>query len=402
MTIAAPAIDRSQMAMLGLASGLSAFGMASVVPSLPLLELAFSVDYSALQWVVSAYLLGLGLAQPVQGWLCDRYGRRPVILAGFALFSAASVAALTAPTLWLLVVARFAQALGVSVATVVSRAIVRDTHAPETAAVALSFITAVMGIAPVVAPLVGGLVVDAFHWRALFGLHAAMAILLLLWMRWRLKETRPADTRRLGFASTWLAFGELLRDRNFVSHSLIYSCMSGASFAFITCGAALYDRLFALSPAQFGMFWAALSVCYALGAWLAGIAARRLGSPHVLTGGTALALVGGALFLVLGWLTSHSFGLFGLALGLLLIGNGLTAPIALAGAVEQRPNLAGTASGLSSALAMLVSMGFAITTGVAFNGTPSSVGWLLFLGTLLATGSAAVAVWGRRRRAARA
>lgn len=104
-------IDTARVVLLGLASGLSAFGMASVVPSLPALARAFDTDYATLQWVVSAYLPGLGLAQPVQGWLCDRYGRRPVLLTGFAVFAAASLAASLSASLSWLVAARFGQSL---------------------------------------------------------------------------------------------------------------------------------------------------------------------------------------------------------------------------------------------------------------------------------------------------
>jgi DHA1 family bicyclomycin/chloramphenicol resistance-like MFS transporter len=376
VAVAALRTDRSQVALLGLASGLSAFGMASVVPSLPLLADALTGDYAVLQWVVSAYLLGLGLAQPVQGWLCDRYGRRPIMLVGFAVFVSASLVAVQAPTLWLLVVARFAQALGVSVATVASRAIVRDTHAPQ-AATTLSFITAVMGVAPVIAPLLGGLVVDALHWRALFALHAIIGGALWIWIYVQLAESRPASTAQLGLGSTLGAFGKLLRDRGFMSYSLVYCFMSGAAFAFITCGAALYNRLFDLSPARFGVFWAALSVCYAAGAWLAGATTRRVETRAMLIAGAAVSLVGGLLFVVFALQSSASFLGFSVALGLLLVGNGISSPIALAGAVEQRPNLAGTASGLSSALAMLTSMVFAIATGALFDGSAQSIAWLL-------------------------
>ena len=145
---------------MGVASSLSAFGMASVVPALPTLSRALETDYASLQFVVSAYLLGLGLFQPIQGLLCDRFGRRPVFLAGFALFGIASLFASLVSNVSMLVLARFLQAMGVSVATVVSRAIVRDSFEPGPAAIALSFITAVMGVAPVLAPLVGGVIAE--------------------------------------------------------------------------------------------------------------------------------------------------------------------------------------------------------------------------------------------------
>jgi MFS transporter, DHA1 family, multidrug resistance protein len=384
-------VDRGRVALLGLASGLSAFGMASVIPSLPIIGRAFGADYASLQWVVSAYLLGLGLAQPMQGWFCDRFGRRPVMLGGFALFVIASLAASMAPSLGWLVVARFAQSLGVSVATVVSRAIVRDTHSPEGAAVALSFITAVMGIAPVVAPLAGGVVVAAFDWHALFLLHAGLALALWLGLALLLRETRPDGTQQLSATGTLRAFWELVRTRSFLALSLVYSFTSAAAFAFITCGAALYERLFGMSPSAFGAFWAGLALAYALGAAVAGVSARRFGAAHVLVAGTALAACGGLAFVTLAWLDSESFIGYACALGIQLFANGVVSPLSLAGAVNERPLLAGTASGLSSAIAMLVSMVFAIAAGAAFNGTAISIAWLLALGTVLAVVAAASA-----------
>lgn len=366
--------------------------MASVIPSLPVLGRAFDADSAALQWVISAYLLGLGIAQPIQGWLADRFGRRPVLLTGFTVFALASIAASLAPTLASLVMARFAQGLGVSVATVVSRAIVRDTQQGAEAAIALSFITAVMGIAPVVAPLAGGIVVSHFDWHALFALHLTIAALLLVWMIVSLGESRPADTERLSLRRTFTAFGELLRLRRFVAYSMVYSFTSGAAFAFITVGATLYERLFAMTPSAFGVFWAMLALAYALGATIAGVATRHLGERRVLLGGSVLGLLGGICFLWVSLTAAPSFMPFSAALAVQLVANGIVSPLSLAGAVNESPQLAGTASGLSSALAMFVSMAFAIASGALFDGTPVPIGWLLAAGTLLAVVSAAAAV----------
>lgn len=211
--------------------------MASVVPALPLLSRELHSDYAAVQFVVSAYLLGLGLFQPIQGLLCDRFGRRPVLLAGFTLFFVASLLASTATELWMLVIARFLQAMGVSVATVVTRAIVRDSFEPGPAATALSFITAVMGVAPVLAPFIGGLASDAVGWRGIFWLHATVALCVLLLLVSQLRETRPAGTVAMTFGNLLQGARVLVRQRGFLGHSLTYSAVSAGGFIFITIGA---------------------------------------------------------------------------------------------------------------------------------------------------------------------
>jgi DHA1 family bicyclomycin/chloramphenicol resistance-like MFS transporter len=360
----------SFIALLGAASGLSAFGMASVVPMLPALERALSTDFATLQFVVSAYLLGLGLFQPVQGVLCDRYGRRPVLLGGFAVFLVASLLASVAPSLALLVLARFLQAMGVSVATVVSRAIVRDSYAPEPAAIALAFITAVMGVSPVIAPLAGGFVAGFWGWRAVFWMHAAMAACLLVLIFTQLRETRPATLRPMPFRELLGAFGTLVRERRFRGFTLTYSFISGGSFVFVTIGAALFEKLFALSSTAFGAIWASLAGAYVLGAASAGALARRYGTRRVAKLGINVNLVAATMFCAAAVWPQPLLPAFVFALGLQTLANGLVSPLALAGAVGDHPAFAGVAAGLSSSIAMLVSMGCAILTGALYDGTP--------------------------------
>jgi DHA1 family bicyclomycin/chloramphenicol resistance-like MFS transporter len=365
--------------LLGCISGLSAFGMASVVPALPVLGKALSADAATAQFLVSAYLLGLGLCQPVQGLLCDRFGRRPVLLAGFSLFALASVAAVVADGLATLAVARFVQATGVSVATVVTRAIVRDTHGPEEGAVALSFITAVMGIAPIIAPIAGGLVTAQWGWRAVFWLHTAIALVLLTWMALALRESRPAATRAMTLRQLLAGFATLLHDRVFVAFTLAYSFISAGSFAFITVGAALFERLFAMHAAAFGTLWAALALAYLFGAAAAGAMSRRFGSRLIIERGLWLNVAAAVCFLFAALQATPMLVAFMLALMLQMAANGLVSPLCLAGCVSERPGLAGVASGLSSAVAMLLAMLCAAVSGVVFDGTAHPVAVLLLL-----------------------
>lgn len=357
--------------LLGCASALSAFGMASVVPALPELGRALGAGPAQQQFVVSAYLLGLGLFQPMQGLLCDRFGRRPVLLIGFAVFIAGSLVAAATHSLLALTGARVLQALGVSVATVVSRAIVRDTHEPEAAGIALSFISTVMGIAPIIAPMAGGIVVDAAGWQAVFQMHAAMGALLLIWMVLQLRETRPAATQAMPLRELLAGFGTLLREPAFLAYTLTYGFVSGAAFLFITVGASVFATLFGMTPSHFGVFWATLSVSYMAGAACSGWAARRVGSERVLRTGTGLGVIGAVAILGAAVLTPPNLVLWAVALSLLIFANGLTAPLSLAGAVSEHAELAGVASGLSSALAMLLSMLCAVASGLVYHGDPT-------------------------------
>jgi DHA1 family bicyclomycin/chloramphenicol resistance-like MFS transporter len=376
--------------LLGIASGLSAFGMASVVPALPTLSRALQADWSSVQFIVSAYLLGLGLFQPVQGLLCDRFGRRPVLLGGFTLFLASSLLASLATSLLQLVLARFLQAVGVSVATVVTRAIVRDSFEPEPAAVALSFITAVMGVAPVIAPVFGGLATEAVGWRGIFWLHAAMALLVVALLARVLRETRPADTESMTARELLAGARVLIADRGFSGHALTYSFISASGFIFITVGAALYERLFGLSGAEFGLLWSLLAISYIAGATAAGTLSRRLGRQRTRRVGLGINVAATLLFVVAAWLQPPLLGVFSLSLGMLMFANGLISPLALAAAVDDHPQLAGVAAGLSSSIAMLVSMACAIITGAIYDGTAHGCAVLMAI-------TCALAWWAMRR-----
>ena len=377
--------------MLGAASALSSFGMASIVPALPSLGRELGVDPSQQQFLVSCYLLGLGVFQPLQGLLCDRFGRRPVLLAGFAVFVAGSLTAANTHSLLAVSAARVFQALGVSVATVVTRAIVRDTHEARAAGIAMSFISAVMGIAPIIAPLAGGVIVETAGWHAVFLLHAAMGLVMILWMFLRLRETRPTSTRAMNLRQLFAGFGILLRERQFLAFALTYGFVSGGSFMFVTIGADVFAREFGMSPSRFGVFWATLAASYALGSACSGWAARRVSAERVVKAGVNVCVLGALAVLGASLLSPPSLVVWGCALSLFVFACGLTSPLSLAGAVSGHAELAGVASGLSSALAMLLSMLCAVAAGVVYHGNPAPNGLLIVGCALAAWGSARMA-----------
>ena len=223
--------------LLGSASGISAFGMAILVPNLDLIGRVYDATPAVTQFLVTAYTLGLALAQPVQGVLTDRFGRRPVMITGVAFFVASSLFCAFAQSLTGLIAGRFAQALGISVGTVVSRAIVRDLCDAEGTARALSVIAAALGIAPVVAPVLGGVLGAELGWRWSFVATAIMGASVLIAIALRLPETlSPSDRKPASMNSYRSDFAILLRSRSFLGFTLVYGFVSSAFFVFLAVG----------------------------------------------------------------------------------------------------------------------------------------------------------------------
>jgi DHA1 family bicyclomycin/chloramphenicol resistance-like MFS transporter len=370
--------------MLGLASGLSPFGMAVIVPSMATFARVFDTSEGMAALLISGYLLGLTLAQPLHGVLADRFGRRPVLIGGFALFTVASLACAFAPTLGWLVAGRFVQALGVSVGTVASRAVIRDTRDTAGTAEGLAYITAFMGVAPVIAPMVGGTLDVAYGWRSVFLASAALGVLILAWVVARLPETLRFDPNaRMTLAGTVSNYGVLLRSREFVGFTCLYGFSGGVFFAFLTVGAAIFERDLGLDQRAFGLIWGAMSITYVAGAAFGGVLTRSRGIGGTLRLGVGITALVGATMPLLALGAGVGVWTLLLPLAVLMTCSGFIGPQSLAGAVSIRPDIAGTASGLSSSLGLLLSAVFAVLSGFVYTGDAMSTYWLIAVATTL-------------------
>ena len=354
--------------LLGVASGLSVFGMAIIVPSMSSIATAFDADFAAVQFVVSAYLFGLALAQPVCGVLCDRLGRRPVMLTGFVVFTLASLLCAFAATLPLLIVSRFLQAVGVSVGTVATRAILRDTRDGDRMAEAMSYIAAAMGIAPIVAPIIGGSIDTLLGFRYAFFVTAAMGAFVFLTMRARLSETISRDHVPPDLATLGRNYRVLARSPRFVGYTLVYGFTQGAFFSFLAIGAAFFETAFGMGPRSFGMLWGLLAIAYVGGATLGARATPRIGAKAVLRISVWTLLAVGGSMLWVAHVDSPTPVIVLAPLALMMIVAGTGSPAAMAGAVRPHPEMAGTASGLSSAIALVIGGSFSILSGWLYRG----------------------------------
>lgn len=379
MTIRPPSLP-----LLAVVSGLSSFSLTIVIPALPAMAAGYNVTLAQIQLLVSFFLLGLALSQPLWGHVTDVIGRRPVVLLGLALFVIASAASLGERSLGELTLLRFLQALGASAGTVVARAIIRDTHEEQDAARAMSWISIGLGGAPIVAPIIGGALLLFGDIRWVFAVMAAIgiALWLLLWLQ--LPETLAADRPRPAWRNLLRSYATLLGSRGFVGYTAVYGFFQGGFFAFLAVGAAVFQDSFGLGPAVFGAVWGLMGTSYVIGAVVGGRLSSGPRRPLLLPVCVLSALGVSLLMLALDVLLGTRMPSVLIPLFLMMTVTGAATPLVMAGAVYQVPQLAGTAAGLSSALGMVLGGCFTVLAGLVYDGdfTPAAA---LIAGSAVAT-----------------
>lgn len=336
--------------LLALLMAVTAIGPATlniVVPALPSLVTQLASDAATVQLTLSLYLLSLAGAQLLLGPLSDRFGRRPVILAGLALNMLASFAAIAMSSIGGLIAARVVQAIGASSGIVIGRAIIRDLYDRDRAAAMIGLVTTAMVLAPMLAPLVGGILDTAFGWEAIFLTIALMSAGVLLWAMLTLPETRPADAAQSPamLVEEWRA---LLGQRRFYGYLLVGALGSAPFFIFLGGAPHAVVTLMGRSSAEYGLWFAMMSLGFMGGNYTVSRLSQRFGIDTMIVAGLVFELIGALLMGVLIALYGNA-GPWLIFVPQLLTsyGNGLLMANAIAGAVSIRPQAAGSASGMA-------------------------------------------------------
>jgi len=328
-------------------SAMSILPVSMFLPSLPAIAADLRVEFALVNLSIAGYAASTAVLQLIMGPLSDRYGRRPVLLAGLAVFVLASVGCGLATDITTFLACRFLQGAVIAGYTV-SLAVIRDTAPPGQAASLIGYVTMAWAIAPLLGPALGGVLEEAFGWRANFWLFAGLggATLVLCWVDLGETNRHPAAT----ILGQIRAYPELFRSRRYWGYTLCMAFAVGAFYAYLG-GAPLAARaVFGMSPAMLGVAMGAATVGFILGSFLCGRYANRYPLTTTMIAGRIVACAGlaGGLALSLAGLV-HPVVLFG-ACAILGVGNGLTIPSGNAGAMSVRPALAGTAAGLAGAL----------------------------------------------------
>ena len=376
---------RTPWRLLGLLMTMTAIGSMSLnilVPAVPRLADLFSADVEIIQLTISLYIVGLALAQLMCGPLSDRFGRRPVILAGFALATCASLGAIVVTSASGLIAMRLLQAIGGATGVAIGRAIIRDLFGRERSAQMLSLVASAMAVAPMVAPLVGGLLDRWFGWQAIFLFAACASLLVFGWTATTLPETRPERSESQGGFLTDLR--TLMCSGRYIGYVWVAALGCGAFFVFVGGGTHVVITMMHRSPTEYGAWFLAVSGGYILGNIITSRLSLRFGVDRMLWYGIVAELVGAAIGIAL-MLDVDSLGLLAVVAAptLISIGNGMLLPNAIAGAVSVRPLAAGTASGLLGCTQMLFGALMAQVAGHLVTG--ASTAWPIIIQMSLTT-----------------
>jgi DHA1 family bicyclomycin/chloramphenicol resistance-like MFS transporter len=364
---------------LVLLAGISALNMNVVLPSLPSLAAHYHADYGVAALAVSAYLALTAVLQLALGPLSDRFGRRPVILACFAVFLGATVGCILAPSIEVFLAFRMLQS-AIAAGIALSRAIVRDMVPAEEAASLIGYVTMGMSLMPMLGPVIGGLLDEAFGWQAVFGFTFAVGLLVLAVVWADLGETNLA--RSASFAAQLRTYPALLRSRRFWGYSATAALASGTFFAFLGGGPWVASVLLGMSPAELGIHFGFIAIGYMAGNFGSGRYAGRVGLQGMMLMGGLVGAAGVLLAMAqFAWGEPTPLGFFA-AMALVGVGNGLLLPSANAGMVSVRPELAGSASGIGGALQIGSGAALAALTGAILS--PATGVWPL-LAVMLAS-----------------
>ncbi|MGH7268404.1 MAG: multidrug effflux MFS transporter [Candidatus Rokuibacteriota bacterium] len=355
-------------------AGLAAITPLSIdilLPALPALGPAFGDAAVRPQLLVSVFVLGFGVAQLVYGPVSDRLGRRPVLLGAMGLYVAASLAALLAPSFQWLLGCRLAQGVGACAGPVLARAAVRDVHEGPRAARVLAFVTSGQSLAPIVAPLAGGLILLVSDWRGLFATLAGAGAVLWAGVFWVIGEThrrRDAGATRPG----WLArnYAAIARHPEFGRYVMTIAAGMVGLFAFLAGSPFVLIDVLGLAPYQFGLSFATVMLGQVSGALLSSRLAVTRGIDPTVRLGLALYATGGVAMAALAWSgVRHVAAVVG-PMAVFMLGNGLAMPVCLAGAIGPFPRMAGAASALAGFVQMTVGSVASAAVGYLHDGSP--------------------------------
>jgi DHA1 family bicyclomycin/chloramphenicol resistance-like MFS transporter len=356
---------------LGLTALITPLAVHLFFPVIPAVKAALGLSDAHAQLTFSISLFGMAFATLFYGSLSDRYGRRPVLLSGLALFLAGSVVSAIAETANALVAGRLIQAIGAGSALTLVRAIARDAFRAEQLVKAIAYLTMFGTLGPMVSPFIGGVLIDMFGWRSVFffALIAGSVIMLLAWLV--MVETLPPASRIKSQESVASNYGALFGRLRFNAFVFQSGFNTGTFMVMAVSAASLMTELLHRPATEFGLYFILFPVGFFTGNFLSTRLGSRISTETMVLAGSLLAMATvstQAFVLTSGWVAPLAFFIPGF---FITMAQGIAMPYAQAAAMGEIPRLAGTAAGIGVFLQHLCAAISSQVYGHLADGTPS-------------------------------
>ena len=371
------------LAMTFLLAAMTSLGPLSTdiyVASLPHIGAALGASTMAVQLTITCYLIGFAAGQIIYGPLSDKFGRRPVLLAGYAIYIVAALACLFASSIDILIVGRVAQAFGAAGPIILSRAIVRDLYEGRLAARQYGLMSTIMGVTPIVAPIAGGFLQAWFGWRSNFVVMAAFGIGLAVLATLLLPETNHNRLKGpLSFGSVLESYAVVSRNKAYRAYLGIQACSFNGLFGFISSSSHVMQRVYGLSPQEFGFSFTACSMSFVVGTFIGSRLVARRGIDGMIGLGVACEFAAGVAQVLALWIAPQSFLSITAPYMLFFLGVGFLLPQTQAASLTPFPERAGAASSLMG----FIQMTSGAITGTIVGATLGATAWPLAIVTCL-------------------
>ena len=362
-------LSKRMIILLAAVSALGPVGMQILLPALPVIKQKFYVTNDVAQLTLSLSMLAIAIGTLVYGPLSDKFGRKRVMLVGIVITIFGSIVCFVADSIMLLISGRFIQAFGGAVGLVLARAIVRDVYGPEEAARVIATLVMVMVVLPMMSPALGGELMQRFGFESVFiviAFASAIAfVFLFLWLPETLAKPVPFE----GVKSMLMTFSKLFASRVFCGYAFCVTFVSVVFFSFISAAPEIMVSVLKRPPTEYGYYFIMIPAGFMTGNYVARHYGRTISIDNMIAIGASVGVFGIVLALLLQTLGMSSPVALFLPIALAVFGNGITLPNAQAAAINEFPEYAGTASGLTGFLQMAVSSVAAQAVALIFNGT---------------------------------
>jgi DHA1 family bicyclomycin/chloramphenicol resistance-like MFS transporter len=361
---------RAFVIALGLIALITPLAVHLFFPVIPAVKVALGLSDAYAQLTFSIALFGMAFATLFYGSLSDRYGRRPVLLSGLALFLAGSIVSLIAETAHMLVLGRLIQAIGAGCSLTLVRAIARDAFRADQLVKAIAYLTMFGTLGPMISPIIGGALTDTLGWRSVFGFALAAGGVITLVAYLVMVETHPLANRKFGDVSVAGSYLALFRRLRFNAFVLTSGFNTGAFMVMASASASLMTELLHRPATEFGLYFLLFPIGFFTGNFISTRIGNRLSSETMILAGGLLAfasVAGQALVLSYGWVVPLAFFIPGT---FITMAQGIAMPYAQVGAMAEIPRFAGTAAGIGVFMQNFGAAVFAQLYGIFADGTP--------------------------------